>query len=405
MSIRRVMSIALIAAFALLGLAPLAASAQDATPVTGTPTTVIASGLTTPRGFTWGPDGAIYVALAGSGGTTAATENAPTTEAIGPFHGGPSAAVARIDAGCPVAVATGLPSTLDGLGEVLGAEDVAFLGGDLYVAVDGGGPVHGNSDQPAGVYKVNADGTASVIADLSAWLRANPVAVAPPDLDPDADGYRMVADETNGELWVLEPNSGGVLSVKPDGTIARIADLSEGHPVPSAIVAAPDGGAYVGFLTTVPFPDGAAKVVKVAADGTVSDVWTGLTMITGLAVGSDGSLYAAEMSTGNLAGPPFLVPGSGTIVRQTGASSSEPVATGLMFPVALGIGPDGGMYVSTPAVGSTDGSGMILRIGGSDAGAGASPVASPTACSPIPGTANQGPPPAPEGSPVATPVS
>lgn len=391
----------------LIGLAPLAAVAQGATPVatTVTATTVVASGLTTPRGFTWGPDGTMYVALAGSGGMTAATEQAPASAILGPFNGGPSGAVAKIENGCPVAAATGLPSTLDGMGEVLGPEDVAFLGGELYVGVDGGGPVHGNPAQPAGIYKVKADGTASVVADLSKWLRANPVAAVPQDYDPDADGYRMVADQAEGALWVLEPNSGGLLRVKADGTISRIADLSAGHPVPSAIAAAPGGGVYIGNLTAVPFADGTAKVIKVTADGQVTDVWTGLTAVTGLAVGADGSLYAAELSTGNLPQPPFLMPASGKVVRQTGPASSEEVAGGLMFPIALGIGPDGGMYVSTPAVGPTDGSGMILRLGGSAA----SPAADAAgACTPIAGTANQGPPPAPPspvGSPAATPVA
>lgn len=396
---------ALLAPFA--AVAPLAA--QDATPVAspvpGSPTgglPIVASGLTNPRGFTWGPDGTLYVAMAGSGGGTAATEQTPSSAILGPFMGGPSGAVVKIQNGCPVAVVTGLPSTVDASGEVLGAEDVAFLGDQLYVAVDGGGPSHGNPDQPAGIYRVEADGTATVVADLSAYLRANPVANKPQDYDPDADGYRMLADETAGALWVLEPNSGGVLSIKPDGTITRVADLSQGHPVPSAIAAAPDGGVYIGNLTAVPFPDGAAKVIKVAPDGTVSDVWTGLTTVTGLAVGSDGSLYAAELSTGNLQQPPFLVPGSGRIVHQTGPDSSEAVASGLMLPIGLGFGPDGALDVSLPAIGANQGQGVIasLALGGATG----TPAAMPTAsCQPIPETVA---PPHAEASPgAATPTS
>lgn len=365
MSSRRLSSCIVSFVFALLGFAPLtAALAQGATPASGSASAPVAAGLTTPRGFTWSADGTLYVALAGSGGATAATEQAPTSKIIGPFSGGTTGAVAKIENGCPVAVATGLASTVDGMGEVLGAEDVAFLGGQLYVSVDGGGPVHGNADHASGVYKVNADGTTALVADLSAYVRANPVKQVPGDYDPDADGYRMVADEKAGALWVLEPNSGGVLSVKADGTIARIADLSTGHPVPSAIALAPDGGVYIGMLTTVPFPDGASKVIHVAADGTVTDVWTGLTAVTGLAVGSDGTLYALELSTGNLQGPPFLVPGSGKVVKQTGAAASEEVATGLMFPIAMGFAPDGGLYVSTPAIGADQGQGAILWVAG-----------------------------------------
>jgi hypothetical protein len=366
---------------------------------------VVASGLTNPRGFVWGPDGTLYVAMAGSGGTTPATESAPVTQILGPFHGGTSGAVAKIANGCPVAAATGLPSTIDAMGEVLGAEDVAFLGGQMYAAADGGGPVHGNPSLPSGIYKVASDGSVSVVADLSAWLRANPVKNKPPDYDPDADGYRMVADETLGALWVLEPNSGGVLKVTPDGTVTRIADLSAGHPVPSAIALAPGGGVYIGNLTAVPFPDGAAKVIKVTADGKVTDVWSGLTVVTGLAVGADGTLYASEMSTGNLTQPPFLVPGSGKVVKMTGPSTSEEVASGLMLPVGLGIGPDGGLYVSSPAIGANGGEGVIIRLDvpGMGTPSAATSTAPTAACTPLAGTT--GPAQAPvSASPVASPV-
>ena len=192
----------------------------------------------------------------------------------------------------------------------------------------------------------------------------------------------MVADEAGGQLWVIDPNSGQVISVTPDGTVARIADLSAEHPVPAAIVANPAGGVYVGYLTAVPFPDGAAKVVSVAADGTVADVWTGLTVVTGLAVDADGTLHALQMSTGNLEEPPFLMPGSGQVLRQTGPDTSEVVAEGLMFPIALGIGPDGGMYVSLPALGAQGGEGIVVRLDFGDV----SPSAEAPVCDPIPET-------------------
>jgi hypothetical protein len=286
---------------------------------------------------------------------------------------------------------------------VLGAEDLAMLGGQMYVSVDGGGAAHGNADHPSGIYKINSDGTATIVADLSAWLRANPVKTAPGDYDPDADGYRMVADEKAGALWVIEPNSQGVLSVKPDGTITRVVDLSAGHPVPASIALVPGGGGvYVGMLTAVPWTDGSAKVIKVMADGTTTDVWTNLTTVTGLAVGSDGTLYAAEMSTGNTTNPPFLVPGSGKVVKQTGPSTSEDVATGLMLPVALNFGPDGGLYASMPAIGAANGQGMIAWVGGTGMGASATPMAAGSACTPIAETLTAA---TPMASPMATPAA
>jgi hypothetical protein len=374
-----------------LGFTSRAVRAQDATPVTdqvGT-SVVVASGLVNPRGFTWGPDGALYVASAGNGGPNDATEQAPTSEILGPFKGGPSASVVRIENGCPVTVADGLPSTLTATGEALGAEAVAFLGGALYVSVDGGGPVHANPDQPSGVYRIEDDGTTTLVADLSAWVRANPVSELPPDFDPDAAGYSMVADETAGVLWVGDPNSGQVLTVTPDGTITRVADLSAGHPVPTQLALAPDGGVYVGALTAVPFPDGAAKVMKVEADGTVTDVWTGLTTVVAVAVGPDGTLYALELSTGNLQEPPFLQPGSGRVVRQTGPDTLEEVAGGLMFPITMAFGPDGGIHVATPAIGADNGEGLIIRLTGLDGTPAAIGMGAPcpgTGATPVPAT-------------------
>jgi hypothetical protein len=365
--LRKAFLVVLAFLFAGVGLGPQLVIAQDASPVASPvgPSlegTVVVGGLANPRGFAWDANGVLYVSLAGSGGPNEATETAPTTNAIGPFHAGLSAAVARVEAsGCPVIVAGGLPSTADATGGVLGAEDVAFLGGELYVAVDGGGPVHGNPDNPSGIYHVLADGSVELVADLSAWVRANPVAELPGDYDPDAAGYSLVADEAAGALWVGDPNNGQILSVKPDGTVARIADLSAGHPVPTKLALDPEGGVYVGTLTAVPFADGTAKVMHVDADGTATDVWTGLTAVTSVAVGPDGTLYATELATGNLAEPPFLQPGTGKIVRQTGMDSSEEVVTGLDFPVHIEFGSDGALYLATPALGADAGTGVILR--------------------------------------------
>lgn len=369
----------------LLALLVAPVAAQEATPGAmpqNSALTTVASGLITPRGFLWTADGTLYVAQAGSGGTSLGTPTAPPP--VGPFQGGPTASVVRIENGCPVLVVGGLPSTSDQIGGILGVEDLAVLDGHLYAAVDGGGEAHGNPAQPAGVYRILDNGSAELVADLSAWVRANPVANMPPDFDPDAAGYGMVADEAAGTLWVGNPNSGEILSVSLDGTVTRVADLSAGHLVPTMMAADPQGGVYVGYLTAVPFPDGVAKVSHVAADGTVTDVWTGLTTVTDVAVGPDGTLYAVEMSTGNLEEEPFLVPGSGRIVRQTGPASAEEVASGLMFPITIRFGPDGALYVALPAVGAASGGGVIARVDGM--GTPAAMADMPT-CTPVGGAA------------------
>jgi plastocyanin len=131
--------------------------------------------------------------------------------------------------------------------------------------------------------------------------------------------------------------------------------------VPTSLAIASDGTLYVGHLTSAPFTAGTATVIRILPDGTTETVWTGLTMITGLAVGPDDQLYAAQLSEGRDR-PPFFVPGTGRIVRQTGLDSGEEVATQLNLPTAIEFGPDGALYVSLPAVGGESGSGQILRV-------------------------------------------
>jgi hypothetical protein len=76
-------------------------------------------------------------------------------------------------------VVSGLPSAISNLpsGDTDGASDVVFLGDNLYVLVAGGGCSHGNPDAPAGIVRAKVrHGTWDYIADLSAYVRANPVA-------------------------------------------------------------------------------------------------------------------------------------------------------------------------------------------------------------------------------------
>jgi hypothetical protein len=277
-------------------------------------------------------------------------------------------------------VADGLPSTRYAEGGVSGVADLAFLGDRLYALVAAGGDVYGNPGTTVGVYQVNADGTVVLVADIAAWLAANPQTAPPLVLPGLSQGvpnpgypFAMVADAASGLLWMVDTNNGLVLSVSPEGTVALAADLSAEDPIPTGIALAPDGGVFVGTLTSAPYLDGAAKVVHIAPGGAVTEVWTGLTAVTGVAIGPGGDLYAVEMSIGNTAEPPFLRPYRGRLVRQAGTQRLEEVATGLLYPIALDVGPDGALYVAQPALGADDGSGVIVRI---EAGPG---IASPAA--------------------------
>ncbi len=326
----------------------------DATPVASTPVaapadsdiSLAASGVPNPRGFVWDAHGSMIIASGGIGGT----EPLPADE---------SGAIFRIENGCPVTIASGFPSG-SAFGGRYGISDVAMLDGTLYALGDGGFDVLPPTPAPDGLYRINPDGSWQAITNVGGWVEANPTKLRPGDTDPGGEPFAMVSD---GEaFWVSESNQGQILRVTPQGAITRIADLSETHPVPTGLKLAPDGGVYVGYLTAAPFTDGSSKVIKVTADGQVTDVWTGLTALTDVAVAPDGTLYALEMSTQNLSTPPFYQRNTGRVVRQTGPSSLEPVLSGIDQPVRMAFGPDGGLYVAYPAHDAEIKPGGIVRV-------------------------------------------
>ena len=367
---------------------------------------VAATGLANPRGFAWGPDGEFYVALAGSGGTkiTTSTDASPEDQVLGPTLTGTTASVVQIIDGCGTPVATGLPSTQDPYGDVQGPVAVAMLDGELYILQDAtGGYEAVGPDFPNGLYARTPNGGVRLVSDLSTYVAADPASNLYHVLEL-GEPFAMVP--WNGGFLVIDANQGLLLRVETSGTVGVLADISEGHPVPTAIALAPDGGVYVGFLTSSPHIDGTAKVIKVEPDGTVSDFWTGLTTVTGLAVTPDGTLFALEMATGNQTTEPNILPNTGRLVRQTGPASLDVVVEGMDFPISMALGPDNGLYVSMPAI-ATDGElGGIVRIDPTLAG----PVTMPTglfagsACA-QPVSAEGTPDTVPAASPETTPAS
>lgn len=329
----------LLLSLCLFALTP-AARADELSPNVST----FATGLIFPRGLEFGPDGNLYVAEAGTGGsmqTLGQCDQVPPP--LGPSNGGFTARISKITpGGARSTVADHLPSNTDSLvGDAIGIADVTFIGDTLYALSSGAGCSQGLANTNNAVLRVNSDGTTTQVGNLSAFVLSHPAAqIEPADFTPDGTFYNMLA--ARGDFYVIESNSGELLKVNQAGLVSRLVDFSatEGHWVPTAL--AYDGDFYVANLGVFPTLDGASKILKVTPDGQVTEYAKGLTAVLSLAFDALHRLYVLETSTGN----DFPTEGAGKIIRLDNAGKQTEIATGLSFPTAMTFGPDGNLYVS-----------------------------------------------------------
>lgn len=342
-----------------IGGTPIAASAQACTASANV--TTLTSGLDNPRGLAFGPDGALYVAEGGQGGTNTSEQVCPELQVappIGPYSGGFTSRISKISPeGVRTTVISGLPSSqTSGPTFISGVADVAFIGNTLYALVGGAGCTHGLPGTQNGIFAISG-GSAQRVADLGLYARTHPTAVKTPDFEAEGTWYSMKA--VRGAFYAVEPNHGDIVRVSTSGTIERVVDVSAryGHVVPTAI--AYDGNFYVGTLGTFD-NDFQAMVLKVTPSGETHVVLDGLTSITGLVV-DRGTIYVLENEGG------FVVPCAGRVLRVSRSGNlakAEEVASGLLFPSAMTLGADGALYVSNVGYmfGGGAGLGSVARI-------------------------------------------
>ncbi|NTS43213.1 ScyD/ScyE family protein [Flavisolibacter sp. BT320] len=323
---------------------------------------VLYKGLNNPRGLKFGPDGNLYVAEAGTGGTMSTAAICPDIQVglpVGPFTGSPtSGGVSKISMeGQRTVITDQLASSQDaGLNpSIMGPSDVAFIGNTLYVLMAGAGCSHGVTSMPNGIFRINPNGSATLIANLGAWLLANPAQNPADDFEPEGVWYSMVTK--GNSFYAIEPNQGILARVDLNGQITEVADISatQGHIVPTAL--AYKGNFYFGNLGTFPIQPQSA-IYKANPAGKIQTVATGFSAILGLVIDQQSRMYVLEMTSGAM----FPTPGTGRIVKVEPNGSKEVIVSGLNLPTGMTMGPDGNLYVSNWGFGMPPGGGEIVKV-------------------------------------------
>jgi sugar lactone lactonase YvrE len=342
--------------------------AEDADDAAALEATVVAEGLNGPIGIHVESDGTLWIADSGTGGDHLLEGVIPGTSRIVAIPWGATARLVRVGTDGTQTNVLALPSIVTPEG-TQGAGRIVSLDGVLYFT--SGSWAHGSSiDRPAFMAAIVRLMDGNVTELVTTWdieRRDNPAGAAietnPFDLTVGPDRALWLTDAAGNTLYRIDPTT-GVLELRavfdvipgPHPNPAR-GGAMEIEPVPTAVAFDRRGNTYVSLLPGVPFLPGSGKVVRVAADGTVTDYATGFTMLTDLVTGPDGRLYGVSIGQFTDQGP---VPNSGAILRIDKGTSSQVILTGLSFPSTLAFGPNGDAYIALNAIGEP-GSGQVVK--------------------------------------------
>ncbi len=325
------------------------------------PVKTFATGLNNPRGLKFGPDGYLYIAEGGLGGTDSTVGKCEQVPMAGPYKGGYTSRISKLSPdGTRSTVADSLASsqTNPQLGSfVSGVADIAFVNGQLYGIEAGAGCSHGLAGTNNTIFRVNPNGKITHIANLSKYQKAHPVAYpSKADFEPDGTWYSMIS--VKGDLYAIEPNHGEMIKVTTSGNIKRVIDISvsQGHTVPTVV--AYHGNFYIGNLNIFPIVPGSSSIFEVTPSGQIKKIAGNLSTVLGLVFDQKDRMYVLETSTA--AGNP--TPNTGKLVRISTSGEQEEIASGLSFPTGMTMGPDGNLYVSNKGFGFPAGSGEILKF-------------------------------------------
>ena len=243
---------------------------------------IVAEGLSSPRGLAFDLDGNLLIAESGRGRLLKVTGDGE---------------VSPIAKGLPFSLKTGPEGAYQA-----GPSAITLLNGELFFIV---GEYIG--EQSARMYRITAEaGYEPVTPITDGWAPLDNRFSNPYDMvnAPEVDGW-IVSDPGGNSLRAVDL-AGNIRDYVVFYNFAIPDQEVAVEVVPTGIARGPDGAIYVGTLTGYPYPAGEAAVWRVEdlnGDGDALDQGesepfvTGLTTVTDITFGPDGTLYIAEFSS------------------------------------------------------------------------------------------------------------
>jgi hypothetical protein len=335
----------------------------------------IASGLANPRGIAFAPNGALYVAEAGTGGPrTGKCIPSPPNPMMSRCYGETGAVTQILPGGELKRIVSGLPSLAlpDGTAEG-GVTDVSFFGMTAFVTLGlGGNPsfrqeLGGKAHLLGKLLRVTPAGKYQVVSDVSALeARLNP-AGGNVDSNPYGalalPGRTIIADAGANALFVVPAYGRGRVFARPPQLPGLPPFPAGREPVPTSVAQGPDGAVYVGQLTSFPFWRGTASVLRISSDGSSIETFaSGFTAIVDLTFDAGGALYVLEVASGQAGSFPPPAPGigAGRLKRKCPGADPTVLVDGLTFASGVAIGPDEAAYLTNYGTSAT--AGEVLRL-------------------------------------------
>jgi hypothetical protein len=386
--------------------------------------TVLADGLSNPRGLSFGPDGSLYVSQPGIGGS-GSCQASPST-LFQPICAGNSGSYLKI---APDGTKTTLFSNFE-------LQDLNFDSeGNAYVLTGFAG-YPGNRDleintlgrqfpipepqlatfPPSAPEDVlNTPNLARLFkADLSTETLTSIFDVGTYEVTQNPDRGDVVSNPydlsiSGNTAFVSDAGGNSVYSIKLDGSEVKATAIPKniidnpvfpplppgqeipaglvevlsppGQPlqiavqsVPTGNVVGPDGALYVGEYSGFPYSEGNARIFRIGESGTPEVFADGFTQITDLTFDQDGNLLVLQFSDQSQAATPDIrfLPGSLIQVAPDGTRTTLVAAgEGLTSAAGITVGPDGNVYVTNRGVGP--GLGQVVRVNGTGSSAEAVP--------------------------------